>query len=831
LGTLNIKRVRIVLGVAVAVTLWVGNLFMADAQTHDVHPHMDELKNDDGSWKFTNRLVGETSPYLLQHAHNPVDWYPWGDEAFAAAREQGKPIFLSVGYSTCYWCHVMERQVFENPALAALMNEHFICIKVDREERPDVDDIYMAAVQLMTQRGGWPMSVFLTPPSAAGADDPGLKPFWAGTYIPPEPRMGQPGITQVIEGIVEAWTNDRPRVLEVADRASDAVRQQLSRRDTDGPISAEMVTNTVNQLLRGYDQIHGGFGDAPKFPSPTNLLLLESVYQNNQNAELWNAVAHTLDRMARGGMYDQVGGGFHRYATDEKWLVPHFEKMLYDNALLVEAYLIAQSIKPHEGDPSLYMRIAQQTCDYVLREMVSDVGTFYSAQDAEVDAREGGNYLWQPRQVSEAIHDRKLSQAAMRIYGLGGRPNFRDPHDPAAEPAYVLSVVEPYPKLADDLGVSLMELISAKEEIDRRLLKVRDQRKQPGTDDKTLASWNGLMIAAMARAGGDLGMARYTQAAQRAADYILEQMRTADGGLYRTMRGGEVKIAGFLEDYAYFIHGLIELHRADDDVRWLDAAKQLADVVERDFAAETGGYYDTLADQADLFVRTRTTFDGATPSGNSQMAHDLLDLYELTRDERYLDRALSLMGGFSGAMRQAGAGMAHMHHALLRALTIASQRVAQVGRADQADPVGVPARPLISEVDPPRIDLATGHAQLRVTLTIGSGYHINANQPGVRSVVPTTLSLADAPGMTIQVSYPPGNRKQYAFADQPIRVYEGQVTLVVAINRNPTIDSDKTPRLVLRYQVCTDNSCLRPTTVNLPVEFVQASENPPTPDP
>ena len=825
-------------------------------ESNDVHPHAAKLKNDDGSWKYTNALADQTSPYLLQHAHNPVDWHPWGTEAFELARKLGKPIFLSVGYSTCYWCHVMERQVFEDPAIAAVLNEHFVSIKVDREERPDVDDVYMMAVQLITRRGGWPMSVFLTPPGAKGAADPGLRPFWAGTYIPPEPRYGMPGFTQVVLGLSESWRDDRQKVLDGADRVVAAVQANLGQRDAGGELDISVPVGAAAQIFSQYDGTHGGFGAAPKFPTPTNLLLLLRVYRHEPKPELWQALAHTLERMARGGMYDQVGGGFHRYSTDEKWLVPHFEKMLYDNALLIETYLTAQAIQPHANDPDLYTRIVRQTCDYVLREMTEPPeatpapapapgsedtsggtsgggGAFWSAQDAEVDAREGDNYLWQGDQITKALDDAKLAKLALRLYGLDRGTNFKDPHDATAKPANVLFVPEPFDKLAADLDMSLAALLEAKAAIDASLLAVRDQRKQPGTDDKVLAGWNGLMIAALARAGRDLDEPRYSQAAASAADTILRHMRSADGGLCRTMRRGEAKIPAFLEDYAFMIHGLIELHRTDHDRRWLEAVDGFLKLSNERFGDGRGGYYDMLADQSDLFVRLRSTWDGAIPTGASQMGHNLMDLYEITTDAAYLDQAGALLRSFAGSLRQGGPALAHLQHALLRLI--------EADPAKVAAPASQPAQPQQAEVvsirvEPDKVDLSALPVRVRVVLSIAADHHLNAPEATeapatpdttageAGAVIPTTLTLTESPGLKLRVDYPAGEQKRFPFADAPLKVYEGQVELIATISADGTAPATapapgSRPRLILRFQACTDTACLLPREVELPVTF------------
>ncbi len=736
----------------------------------------------------TNALARESSPYLLQHAHNPVDWHAWGAQAFELARQRDVPIFLSIGYSTCYWCHVMERQCFENPNIAALMNDLFVCVKVDREERPDVDDIYMTATQLMTRRGGWPMSVFLTPESGDG--DSGLMPFWCGTYIPPEPMHGMPSFPQVLRGVSQAWKERRADVLDQARRVADAVTQTISHRDVSGPLSIELASGAANQLLRSYDPEHGGFGTAPKFPQPSNLLFLMAVHCNRPEAQVWPAVAHTLDRMARGGMYDQIGGGFHRYSTDEQWLVPHFEKMLYDNGQLLEAYASAHAIEPLPEDPTFYADIVRQTGEYVLREMTDPQGGFRSAQDAEVDAREGGNYVWTADEVRQAIDDDALAKFALAYYGLDAGSNFQDPHHPDATPANVLHVPVPPQVFATTHHMSLDEVLRRVGEIDTRLKRARDQRKQPGTDDKVIVSWNGHMIAGLAKAGRVLREPRFTDAAARAATFILDHMRTRDGGLYRTWRGGQARHAAVLEDYALFAHGLLELHRATRHDRWIDAARDIVSQAVTRFAAPSGGggggggYFDTLADQPDLFVRTRSLTDGAIPSGNSVMVHNLLDLHEITGERDWLDRAARDLHACGSALRQMGQGMVHMHHALLRAIAIDPSIARPDSTPGQAANATVQAR-----VDLPR-----------VTLSIAAGYHLDAAQ--------TQIIGEDC---DIVVTPPPAAEKTYPYAGSPLRVYEGEVTFHVDLQRV----SGASPRLVLRYQACTDRACLPPETIEL----------------
>jgi len=782
----------------------------ADESGHAVHPHHKELRNADGSWKYTNALAKESSPYLLQHAHNPVQWYPWNEETFALARKEGKPIFLSIGYSTCYWCHVMERLVFENPAIAKVMNEHCINVKVDREERPDVDDIYMASVQMLNQgRGGWPMSVFLTPPGAKGKDDPGLKPFYAGTYIPPQQ------FPALVQRVGQVWKEQKDGIIAQAEEVADAIAAHLNQELVPGEVSAAFFDRTAEALIRNFDEEHGGFGAAPKFPTPNNLLLLLKAYQKAPDADLWKAISYTLERMARGGIYDQVGGGFHRYSVDQKWLVPHFEKMLYDNGQLVEVYLAAQSIKPDAKDPQLYERVVREVCDYVLREMTDPTGTFWSAQDAEVDAKEGQNYVWTTEQIKAALKDDAQSALALKLYGLDQGSNFQDPHDRESTPVNVLFLPKRLDELAAELKLTMVQLLEQRAAINVKLKAVRDQRKQPRLDDKVLTSWNGLMIAGMAKAGRQLKEDRYTKAAAKAADYILADMRTPDGGLYRTMRQGKSKINGFLEDYSFFVHGLIEVHKATGDARYLAAAEELTNYASKKFASEGGGggYYDTLADQSDLFVRVRSTYDGATPSGNGVMLHNLLSLYELTKNERYLKHAVIDLRAFSVPLRRQSVGMSHSLHALQRAIELAPKAFADgaVVAAKKLEPTE--KAPVVVALDQATADMSSGSAVIKVTIAIHKDFHINANKPGDDQVIPLVVKVEGVSDLQWTVKYPEAKKQKFSFADKPLEVHSGTIEIEITLKAGSDAKATK-PRIIVSYQACNDDACL------LPAEFV-----------
>ncbi len=796
-------------------------------ENHAHHPHYAELVDADGAWRYTNRLIDETSPYLRQHAHNPVDWYPWGDEAFEQARQRGVPIFLSIGYSTCYWCHVMERQVFESPTIAQQMNEQFVCVKVDREERPDIDDLYMTATQLMTRRGGWPMSVFLTPPGGAGADDPGLRPFWCATYLPPAPMQGMPGFPQVLEALSGAWHAQRTEVLEQAERLADGVGESLSESAAPGPIDPVLIPRIANAVVQTYDPEHGGFGGgpgaAPKFPQPATPAFLLALQRDSDSDSgsggeaLWRKIEHTLDRMARGGMYDQVGGGFHRYSVDAQWLVPHFEKMLYDNGQLAELYATAYASHPDSEHHDWFGWIALGIGDYVLREMTDPTGMFWSAQDAEVDAQEGLNYLWTPEQVRAALPDEPDAAFAVALYGIQAGPNFQDPHAPDAPPMNVLYLPQTLDRFIAEQGATLEQVRETRDRINAGLYQARSRRKQPGTDDKVLTGWNGMMIAGLAAAGGTLGEPRFLDAASRAADAIAEHMAVPDrqgGGLYRTYRAGNAKIPGFLEDYAHYVHGLIQLHRyRSSSTVYLDLAERYTEMAIERFAHEQGGYYDSLADQQDLFVRTRGTYDGAVPSGNSQMVHNLVDLYELTGKREHAQRAARDLMSFATPMRERGGAMIHMVHALHRLMQAAPGVMPITAAPGQGSGL------VRLAAEPATLELRDGTGRLTLRLTIAEGYHIGTATPAGGAVRATTVSVFGADNITLRVRWPDGEHREYSSAEGKLEVYEGEVSVAVDLVVAGEVPDSVT--LQLGYQPCTDRQCEPPTTVSVEVGLLK----------
>ena len=556
-----------------------------------------------------NRLGQETSPYLLQHAYNPVDWFPWCAEALELSRQLDKPIFLSIGYSACHWCHVMEHESFENPEIAALMNQHFINIKVDREERPDLDQIYMTAVQLMTGRGGWPMSVFLAP---------NLKPFFGGTYWPPVAQRGMPGFADILEGVQDAWTKRRPDVHESAERLTSAiVRDSLPQGDA-SPLAAELIGHAAKVLRERADRREGGFGQAPKFPHSMDLRVLLRAWKRFGDQDALDVVTLTLDKMAAGGIYDHLGGGFHRYSTDARWLAPHFEKMLYDNALLVPLYLEAwQATKKPD-----YLRVVRETLDYVLREMTHPDGGFYSTQDADSEGVEGKFFVWSEAELL-AILGPDDGRIFCVCYDVSTHGNWEETN--------ILNRRHTHAQAAQILGLAETDLEQLLDRCRQKLFAVRSQRIWPVRDEKILTSWNGLMLSAFAMAAQILPEPRYATAAQRAADFLLENLQQPDGRLRHSFKDRQARFNAYVDDYACLIDGLVDVFQAVQEPRYLAAATRLAEQLRAQFEDPTGGgFFYTSHDHEELIARQKDIQDNATPSGNSMAATALLRLGRLT---------------------------------------------------------------------------------------------------------------------------------------------------------------------------------------------------------
>ncbi|NKB67749.1 MAG: DUF255 domain-containing protein [Candidatus Latescibacteria bacterium] len=593
--------------------------------------------------QHSNRLIDETSPYLKQHAHNPVDWYPWGDEALARARQEDKPILLSVGYSACHWCHVMERESFENEAIAALMNEHFINIKVDREERPDLDEIYMGAVQALTGSGGWPMTIFLTPD---------LRPFYGGTYYPPADQYGRPGFPRVLQGVAQYYRDKADQVEDNASQLLKALQQNAVLPPAAGVLGAGVAATAYHQLEQSFDDQWGGFGQAPKFPGAGALQLLLRYHRNTGQTQALHMAEHTLVQMARGGMYDQLGGGFHRYSVDERWLVPHFEKMLYDNAQLVWAYLEAFQVT----GKGLYRRVVEETLGYVLREMSQPEGGYYATQDADTEGEEGKYFVWLPEEV-EAVLGEEEARLFNGYYDITPQGNFEHGQS-------ILHIDAEMDEAARLLEVDENTLVTSLEKSRARLLAVRQQRLAPGRDDKILVAWNGLMISAMARAGQVLAREEYVESARGAAAFILERM-VVEGSLRHSFKDGGAPLPAYQDDYACFIVGLLDLYEATFESVWLQQAECLGTaMIERFWDADKGGFFYTEATAQDLIVRTKNPFDNATPSGNSMAVQGLVRLAAMLGNEDFQAKAEETLQAFSALLEKAPTALAHMVNGL-----------------------------------------------------------------------------------------------------------------------------------------------------------------------
>ncbi|MEM8756392.1 MAG: thioredoxin domain-containing protein [Planctomycetota bacterium] len=768
-----------------------------------------------------NRLASSNSLYLLQHAENPVDWYEWGPDAFAAARERGVPIFLSIGYATCYWCHVMERESFESAATAGVMNEHFVCVKLDREQRPDVDDVYMTATQTMTGRGGWPMSVFLEPE--------GLRPFFCGTYYPPASRHGLPSFGQVLEGMAGAWTTKRGEVMAQAQAVADAVREQIGEQRKPVRLGAATVQEAVGTILTSADRVHGGFAGAPKFPQPATIDLMLAVRpaaDEPTSAAIDSAVRTTLDAMVLGGIHDQLAGGFHRYSVDETWTVPHFEKMLYDNALLASTLTRASATY----DDAEYLDAARRTLAWMIREMTTPDGAFASALDAEVDGREGLNYLWTRDEV-EAVLDPDDAAMALLVFGIADGPNFRDPHHADEPPRNVLRLSKRIDELAREQGLAPEDFRTKLDAVRSGLRNIRDQREQPGRDDKVLACWNGLAIRAMAEFALVAGDRSVALGAAEVWSVIEQRMIRDEAGaavLLRSLRGGQAETPAFLEDYGALIGGLVALECAR--LRFelpvespLRHAERLADTALAAFAdPESGALHDTRAGEPDLFVRARSTYDGAMPSGTSLMLHALLDLAEVTENATFGSAAVRALIAASGDVARSPVATVHSVHGLFRLLQAGASLDEAFEAVGAADPE--PAEASVNEdlveiyAGQDRVTLSGGEpAEVELRLVIREGYHVLAAQQPEgtegQGLIPLRVGIAGGIGVAAFADYPAGETLKVAGEAHELLVHHGEVDLTVVLERSGTPEGR--PMLVVQYQACTDAECAVPRTVEL----------------
>jgi uncharacterized protein YyaL (SSP411 family) len=617
-----------------------------------------------------NRLIHESSPYLQQHATNPINWFPWGAEAFDKAKKEDKPIFLSIGYSTCHWCHVMAHESFSDKEVAALLNEDFIAVKVDREERPDIDSVYMTVTQALTGSGGWPMTIFMTPDK---------KPFYAGTYFPKDQRWGRPGMMELLPKIAAAWHNDRSKVVTSADRITQHV-VRLSSRQAGSKLDQEILVQALQSLGQAYDPEYGGFGKSPKFPSPPQLNCLLRRYYHTKDEQALAIVEKTLTRMRFGGIYDQLGFGFHRYATDAQWLVPHFEKMLYDQAMLVMAYTEAFQAT----GKSFYAQVAEEIITYVLRDMTSAQGGFYSAEDADSEGVEGKFYLWTPGEINNLLAPKEAALLS-KVFNVKDGGNFEEAGPGHNIDQNILHLQKPLPELAEDLGISEEQLHNRLEAGRQTLFDAREKRIHPFKDDKILTDWNGLMIAALAKAGYVLNNRKYTAAASKAADFILQNLTTENGRLLKRYRKGKSGLTAHLNDYAFMVWGLIELYQATYETNYLKHAIDLnAKMLAHFWDLQNGGLFLTADDGEKLLVRSKEIYDGAIPSGNSVAVLNLLRLAHMTGNTDFMEKAEGIIKAFSDPVKQYPSGHSQLMVALEFALN-PNYEVVIVGEPQKQD--------------------------------------------------------------------------------------------------------------------------------------------------
>lgn len=746
-----------------------------------------------------NRLALETSPYLLKHADNPVDWYPWGKDAFDKAKAEDKPIFLSIGYSTCYWCSVMERESFADSSVADLMNRYVVNIKVDREERPDLDGIYMTAVQLMTGQGGWPMSVLLTPDR---------KPFFGATYIP------KPQFTQLLEGVHAAWTQRREEVLAQAANVTEAVAAtgEMPGKPSSSLPKPDVTRSAAIRYRETFDPEHGGFGGAPKFPQPAILELLISHFEMTGERSSIAMVEKTLDSMARGGIHDQAGGGFHRYSTDAKWLVPHFEKMLYDQAQLLHAYARAYKLTRNEE----FRRVSGEIAVYVKREMTSPTGLFYSAQDSEVDGEEGKSYVWRKEELKRILGEKEYALASP-VYGFSGPPNF--------EGRYILHRSDSREEAARAAGMPVGDMLRQMDAIRAKLLAERRKRPQPALDDKSITSWNGLMIEALAYAGGVFSNDEYVRMASKAADDLLKTLRDKDGALLHVARGGKAKLDAYLDDYAAAILGLLELHRVTGEKRWLQEADRVGNAMVERLWEPGGGFRYTVPTVAFLIANPRDTYDGAFPSGNSLAVRALTGL-AAEGHPRYARYAAETLSAFEPVVRKAPIALPYMLWGLHE------YRVAKL--PEKSAPIAGPGLPFTSEVvriegSLSRTGLSPGESvDLFVVLRINEGWHLNANPASDPSLVPTAVEVEIEGGeVTSTPRYPEGKILLIGEAKDRVSVYDGQVTLHAKLIplRLPSGKTEGRIAVSVRAQACNDTGrCLAPSTLRTAIPFRYGNE-------
>ena len=822
------------------LTLLVGAVCLVGLGMHSRTAVADPVAAKPSVHKHTNRLSKESSPYLLLHAHNPVEWYPWGPEALERAKAEKKPIFLSIGYTSCYWCHVMERQVFENEAIAAYMNEHFINIKVDREERPDIDELYMLCLQVYlqlagsNQGGGWPLSIFLTPEG---------KPIAGGTYFPPTDMPGRPGFMTILKNVDTAWTDRNADVIATSELIAKEVKRlsvpQFALEAV--PLTAELVGKSVDAVSGGFDPEYGGFDfsadspDSPKFPIPARLELLQTIGPFAVTApDLMKKLDFTLTHMEQGGIRDHLGGGFHRYSTDRIWLVPHFEKMLYDNAQLASVYTRAYARTSLKS----YRQVAEGTLDFLLNDMLDKDGGFHSALDAETNGVEGQHYVWSRSEVSQLLTQQEFP-IAEAVYGLNEKSPF--------EVGSVLHLPKSIPDTAEALQLPIADLETQLSQINTKLLAARQKRTALLKDDKLLVSWNGMAIQAFAEAGQTFQRKEYTAAAERAATFLLQRVRSEDGLLLHVTRGGTAKVPAYLEDYAGLVAGLLALHHTTEDERWLKEARRLTDEMIEQCSDPKGGFFLTSKRHEVLLARPKNSYDSVVPSGNSQAVRNLVRLAKLTGDKRYQDAARQTLEVFAAQLQSSPAGHAYLAIGLAEYLTAFGVGVAPGPLVNNPAPTkpstpkpdtppalkaeetqwAVFARPTAEETRKhPLIQaeasIAEGAFQpgakcpVVVTLQIKKGWHINANPSRPKFLKATELTAVFTGGSTPgAVVYPKGVDLLSEGIEEPLSVYEGTIQLKTTIDVPENFTGKESVTLTIRYQACNEKECTAPAKLVL----------------
>jgi uncharacterized protein YyaL (SSP411 family) len=729
-----------------------------------------------GQPKYTNRLILENAPYLIQHAHNPVNWYSWSEEAFTKAKAEDKPIFLSIGYSTCHWCHVMEKESFDNETIAEYLNKHFICIKVDREQRPDVDSYYMTSVMLIAGQGGWPMSNFIMPDG---------RPFFGGTYFPPQQFW------QLLERINFLWDTQRNELEISAGKITSAIAKINSSKKRAQSIDRKVIDSAISSFMRSYDERQGGFTAAPKFPNEPSLFLLLRQMQRGADPSLIKAVTHTLKAMAQGGLYDQIGGGFHRYSTDNDWLVPHFEKMLYNQAHLAKIYLQGYQLS---GDP-LHERVVRQTLDYLLREMKAPSGGFFSATDADSEGEEGLFFIWKQEQINTALPT-DLADLAIDLFNVSETGNF--------EGQNILHLPLALDEYAQKHSIELSMLLSKLDTISKLLRKEREKRIHPLRDDKVLTAWNGMVISALTEAGVSLDNAAYLDEAKRAAEFLWQNNRMETGRLFRAYLNGAASVEAAQEDYAYFAEALLRLYDATGNDNWLQKAKQVTDIMLEDFwDKEQGGFFMARKSVVAPHIHgLKEVNDGAIPSGNSVAIKVLTELNKRTGEEAYQEKAVATVAAFSHQITENPPAYAYL------LLSVGQMLEGETGSVQYAARGNVNISAEIKAVD-------KNSFRLNINLTIKPGWHINAHVPLQKDLNATEISLDNtSKGWKFEsVTYPEPTQKKLQFQQSKLALYEEKVQFQVSVTK--INNSDTMLPVNVSLQACNDQHCLAPETLQI----------------